>query len=64
MDARFIPTVLPTAKMVCQLLQAKEEYQRVINCEEMTPKLKRYKKRLEENIEFLEKELKKQGDFS
>lgn len=64
MDAHFIPTVLPAAKMICQLLQAKEELQRVENIIESTKKIERYKVRLKEQIEFLEKELKKKGDFS
>jgi hypothetical protein len=64
MDAHFIPTVLPTAKMICQLLQAKEERQRVENIEEPSKKIERYKIRLNEQIEYLEKELKKRGDFS
>jgi len=63
MDAHFIPSVLPTAKMICHLLQAKEELQRVESFQEETIKIKRYKKRLSERIEFLEKELKKKGDY-
>lgn len=64
MDAHFIPTVLPTAKMVIQLMDAKKELLRIENCCEETPQLKRYRKRLIEQISFLEKELKKLGDFS
>lgn len=63
MNTQFIPIILPTAKMVCQLLQAKEEFHRVEGFQEESIKIKRYKKRLLERIEVLEKELKKRGDY-
>lgn len=63
MDAHLIPTVLPTAKMICQLMNAKKELERADGCGKEGPKIERYKHRLCERIEFLEKELKKKGDL-
>ena len=57
MDARLIPVVLPVAKKVIQLKKMKEEFERIDNCDEVSKKIARYKERLAENIEKLEKEL-------
>ena len=57
MDARLIPVVLPVAKKVIQLKKLKEEFERVDNYGEISPKIMRYKERLSENIIKLEKEL-------
>jgi len=57
MDARLISVVLPVAKKVIQLKKMKEEFERVDNCGEVSQKIARYKERLAENIEKLEKEL-------
>lgn len=57
MDARLIPTVLPVAKKLVQLQKSKEALTRAEESSETGVKFERYKTRLKENIEKLEKEL-------
>ncbi len=57
MDARLIPTVFPVAKKVVQLSKFKDELERYENSGEEGKMIERYKQRLRENIQKLEKEL-------
>jgi len=59
MDAHLIPTVLPVAKKIVKLMNLKKELEQMEMSEnEGLPMAERYKNRLLEQIERLEKELK------
>jgi len=57
MNARLIPEVLPVAQKVVQLTRFKNELERYENSGEEGKMIERYKQRLRENINKLEKEL-------
>ena len=57
MNARLIPEILPIAQKVVQLTRFRNELERYENSGEEGKMIKRYKQRLRENIQKLEKEL-------
>ena len=56
MNARLISEVLPVAQKVIQLARFRDELERYENSGEEGKMIKRYKQRLKENIQKLEKE--------